>query len=60
MPSAFFAVNWGGRGEREVSTPIFRGYGDYAAEREALLSRKSLNELLRESKQRRGLTVDAP
>lgn len=36
------------------------GYGDYAAEREALLGGKSLDELLREIKERRGAAADAP
>ncbi|MCX6039888.1 MAG: hypothetical protein NTV69_01970 [Caldilinea sp.] len=34
------------------------GYGDYAAEREALLGGKSLDELLREIKARRGAAAD--
>ena len=34
------------------------GYGDYAKEREALVGRKSLDELLREIKERRGVTAD--
>ena len=34
------------------------GYGDYAKEREALVDRKSLDELLREIKERRGVTAD--
>ncbi len=36
------------------------GYGDYAAEREAMLGSKSLDELLREIKERRGAAADAP
>lgn len=35
------------------------GYGDYAAEREALLGGKSLDELLMEIKERRGAAADA-
>jgi hypothetical protein len=34
------------------------GYGDYAEEREALVGRKSLDELLREIRERRGVTAD--
>jgi len=47
-----------------VETVRFRrrftgGYGDYAAEREALLGGKSLDELLMEIKERRGAAADA-
>ncbi len=35
------------------------GFGDYAAEREAILGGKSLDEMLREIKERRGAAADA-
>lgn len=35
------------------------GFGDYAAEREAMFGQKSLDELLAEIKDRRKATVDA-
>lgn len=36
------------------------GFGDYAAEREAMFGQKSLDEMLMEIKERRTAAVDAP
>lgn len=36
------------------------GFGDYAAEREAMFGQKSLDEMLMEIKERRRAAVDAP